>query len=156
MSNENNSHFLDRIQNATSARNGIHLAHELQYWMRIQRTTLAPDSNYLTVGAGLATGEMAFAQTLGIDQSYITLLDKNLPEGIQGIQADIFTFLDQQARIKYDLVSAFSMEYVLTEKRIGLFLEKLKAHLNQGAHIIIHPYEGKTIISSVFNKYFCL
>lgn len=102
--------------------------------------SLSAVPRYLGIGAGMAYPELAFAQTLGIAPSNITLLDKNFGwEALKRIQAvspdttvvdrrGLWSFLENPDIKGFSVVSLFGLDHKLrdcTVPHLSLNLPKI-------------------------------
>ncbi len=151
----------DNFEDVTSPQRGISIAKELLRKIHKSGFTLPERPTYLALGAGKAQGEQAFAETLGIDLSHMTLVDKGFShltrEGLnesgftgQIVEEDIDSYLNTLGIPKTDIVTVFGMEYVLsTPIEVAQLASLLPNALEPNGIVVIFPNLVKGDLSPV-------
>jgi hypothetical protein len=144
------SHPADAIDDVNPASFGIDIGRSLRH----RGVVFPPSARYLAIGAGQAHPEIALAQTLGINFSEVTLLDKRFSSKAHNrfrtlefpgrmVEEDVNDFLREPSEAKYDLVSSFGMEYIFgNTTNLEKLIRGLSTKMNENGVVVMFPPLG--------------
>jgi len=156
---------LDRFDYASDPSVGEDMADIILARLAVLGINLPTDAKYLAMGAGQGLAELEMARLLGINTENVTLLDKKFSTravarfhdlGFIGtrVEDDAFRFLETPQTQKFDLVSAFSMDYAYnTNDRLEQLIAGLSANMNADGIVVLTPDKKRFGITQTWAKH---
>lgn len=135
---------------ASSARSaGRRLGKGIKEYIQREGIQLTRNRSYLGLAAGQAYSELTFASTLGVKPENITLVDRgfssytrrHISRKIQLVESGLFAFLEDPNNSGFTFISAFGIEYVLSdEPKIDALITQTAKTLTKPGFVVVFPY----------------